>query len=828
MKNTQKLPFLIGAFLLSCAATFLSGKSNIDNKNIFSESSTTQQEKQNQDNYIVSYSYTEVLKNYYEKANAELAENNVKIIFSFEEFCNNYYESGLDFITYYNNCIDNALAFSKIERKCNSITGSIIDSLVDEDYILFGEYDRDEYPNVYSYDYEYVPSYAFRRPLYYTFQYTDISAGDIIIETKTQPKADEIPINPIKMGNIGHTGFIYNPIRQTTINTGLGNDGKRFIQTIDCIGSGVVYGFLDDVRMIDFGVVILRPKEIVDYNPRYSTLQFDPRLKACEFMKAQLGKPYTNIVATIFGGGFCSLHDDINTEKWYCSELIWAAYKYAQINICDPVFIGSDPNNMSHYCVWPKHLLESNKLQVVNCFIYPKIKSLVFEENNRISAWFEVENPTDTPIDVYFTLNSVDEKQAKTAYQPNVFDGHVSVTGRNSTLIRYQFVGMVDEYFSFYYVKYGKKFISYCSNFTNSFTSMPMSVQSNIINEDYIYPSLSESTSGQLKIELFNLSNTTRNVYYKTALISESDAKNFSGNSNINSVYIPSQSYTTITINKNNNGWFSLYYSDGNQLKISYGIECILYPNDGETADRFMRQVSVRYNVESINIVESISMSTSQRYFEKVTSLNSGQSVEYRVTFKSPGIKIIQTFGNEDTIMKLYDNYNNLIKSDDDNGYNYNAYIRYNVSANVQYKIKVCFYNQSLRSNFKFTITPVSNGLDCYGSFSSIESEFVSGSYLSFCIPISKSCVRPFIITVNTTGTYELTTGCSGNTIDTFLYVIETNVTSAALSNDDGAGNLQAKITTTLTKSKNYYVIPCLYNINNDYKDYLELNIAKK
>ena len=115
---------------------------------------------------------------------------------------------------------------------------------------------------------------------------------------------------------IGHTAFINN----ISHSSFYGN----YIQTIESVASGVQFGFLDDNRAINFQVMIFRV---------YRARELGLTKKAKEFMTKQLGKGYsTDYSCTHIG----------NQEKWYYSEVIYAAYYDAGVDILyDPYIADS-------------------------------------------------------------------------------------------------------------------------------------------------------------------------------------------------------------------------------------------------------------------------------------------------------------------------------------------------------------------------------------------------------------------------------------------------------------------------------------------------------
>lgn len=92
------------------------------------------------------------------------------------------------------------------------------------------------------------------------------------------------------------------------------NSGKYYIRVIEAISEGVVRSVLDDTRCDDKSVYVYRVKDATSENIKLAVL----------FAICQLEKDYA-----------LDLKKDtsINEEDWYCSELVWAAYKYVGINL---------------------------------------------------------------------------------------------------------------------------------------------------------------------------------------------------------------------------------------------------------------------------------------------------------------------------------------------------------------------------------------------------------------------------------------------------------------------------------------------------------------
>ena len=62
--------------------------------------------------------------------------------------------------------------------------------------------------------------------------------------------------------------------------------------------------------------------------------------------------------------------------------------------------------------------------------------------------------------------------------------------------------------------------------------------------------------------------------------------------------------------------------------------------------------------------------------------------------------------------------------------------------------------------------------------------------------------------------------------LDTYLYLIDPSTTNVCLYNDDGAGNLQASITSNLIANKTYFIVVSTYDITSQ-KGTIRLDIRK-
>ncbi len=242
---------------------------------VFAISTTPVQAESNVVNSTeVIVSYEDVFQSYYDTVilEAKLAFKDTNL--SFEEFCDKYYYFDMDIKTYTEAVID-AYVYGEysdipIAKSSSSSSSETADYILDN-----GIFERE--------------------PIYNYFDYSVIEIGDIIYETDTI------------FFDSGHIAMITDYAYDSTYGS--------YYRTVEAVEPTVSNGFLDDTRMIDYRVKILR---VVGA----STAQINV---VRYFMNYQIGKSYSlNPIR---------LNTNINSSEWYCSELVYAAYKYANIDI---------------------------------------------------------------------------------------------------------------------------------------------------------------------------------------------------------------------------------------------------------------------------------------------------------------------------------------------------------------------------------------------------------------------------------------------------------------------------------------------------------------
>lgn len=170
-----------------------------------------------------------------------------------------------------------------------------------------------------------------------------------------------------------------------------------------------------------------------------------------------------------------------------------------------------------------------------------------------------------------------------------------------------------------------------------------------------------------------------------------------------------------------------------------------------------------------------------------------GDSTFYRFIPEYTGNYVIETHGDIDTIMNLYDSNNVLLSYDDDSGDGYNSRIKINLTKDNEYYIQVSGFGDSVIGSYSFNI--LYNFYDAQSIYTNgVTSVNITEQYgfkLYKFIPTSSN--RYCFETKNT------------NT-DPYLVLLDENL-NVMTSNDDGGSGLNAKIEYTLISYHPFYVM---------------------
>lgn len=236
----------------------------------------------------------------------------------------------------------------------------------DENYILGKNIGRDDFTS---------SEYFKRNPIYEAFDYAKIYSGDIIYEGGSKSSTK-------------HAAFVYNCEQPYTYGT--------YVQTIEAVLSGVQFGFLDDDRITRFGVSIYRI---------YRAGELGVVTRAREFIREQVGKNYSY--------AFGSTKTSRDSNSWYCSELIFAAYWFGGIDICSNRNFEFTPESMPCLPVYLTRGMYSMYINVGNGYLMISIDG--FKSGLWNSAYWEIviSNPNDSDITVTYNTKMCNLEHAK-------------------------------------------------------------------------------------------------------------------------------------------------------------------------------------------------------------------------------------------------------------------------------------------------------------------------------------------------------------------------------------------------------------------------------
>lgn len=273
---------------------------------------------------------------------------------SYEQFCSMYDTMQLtdsEFIKYILSKSHNAVNDNFILKTASSSE--------DAKYILLNQNNTIITPNS-AFNNNYIPTY-------YAFDYSHIHEGDVIIEFDDSGSIGTY---------VGHAAIVYDIDKKM-------ENGNTYIQTIKAVAGGVKFGYLDDSRILEFKVEVYSLPSLLS-NEEINDIKY--------FAERQLGKNYSY--------DYGSKNLDIDTDSWYCSELVYAAYKYA----------GADIGELSR--AWPTDLKNSSNLKLANV---PVLRGLEITNNGgSFACWhIAVTNIGSQPITVNYNTKMCFKNNAK-------------------------------------------------------------------------------------------------------------------------------------------------------------------------------------------------------------------------------------------------------------------------------------------------------------------------------------------------------------------------------------------------------------------------------
>ncbi len=413
-----------------CTALFIFEKSidvsadtvndNINDDNISSDETSDGTFEYNEDDVI--YSYKDVFREYYNYAVD--TDSSVADRCSFDEFIIEYYDNNLTIYDYTAAVISNDINLLSSSSSRENFLGGGVNG-TDAFYILKSSNSEEKSSDV-------TPATDFAwEPMYFSLDFSAVFEGCIAYESITD------------LGT-GHTAFIY--------NTSKNSDYGTYIQTIEAVEGGVQFGYLDDARMLDFGVIILGVKGGTS----------DTISLAKAFCLAQIGKPY-NLQLN-------GVHTSIDSESWYCSELIYAAYMSGGVDIS-----GSEKTNTN--LISPAELYESDATMTLYSYTNEVLSTFLKIVVNS-STWFHcsitITNNTYYDRDVEYNSKLCNSKDAMDWSGLSDIVA-ISIPAKSSVTLTISTNWFAD-YVTVGFISYGYRFITYATDVDQSEISVGHSV----------------------------------------------------------------------------------------------------------------------------------------------------------------------------------------------------------------------------------------------------------------------------------------------------------------------------------------------------------------
>lgn len=212
---------------------------------------------------------------------------------------------------------------------------------------------------------------------------------------------------------------------------------------------------------------------------------------------------------------------------------------------------------------------------------------------------------------------------------------------------------------------------------------------------------------------------------------------------------------------------------------------------------------------------ESITFNTYHRLIERTISLEQGEYADFYITFEGLATydRVIQTFGNIDTTLTLFDENGNQIAYDDNNGYENNAQILLKQQNGKKYKVRVKFKDSSASGTTKLIIFIAGNhnGLEptSFDNFLEISDSAILSTYMqeggTYVYKFIPSESRQYTITTEIVD--------EENIQDMYLYLIDPRSTLNIVYDDDGGlEESQARIRINLEAGVPYLLIITRFN----------------
>ncbi len=225
------------------------------------------------------------------------------------------------------------------------------------------------------------------------------------------------------------------------------------------------------------------------------------------------------------------------------------------------------------------------------------------------------------------------------------------------------------------------------------------------------------------------------------------------------------------------------------------------------------RNGNIDFLISSSTKTDSINSFSHTMYYEDINTLTAGQIVVYTFRSENAGIKLLQTMGQDRTVISIFKN-GVLEKVNTSSGYEGNALLSYNfdaVSSGNTYTIMVHFLDIDKAGNIKLTLTPANGAsttpADMINSYGQIATVTTNAPLESVAEPYYTKVAR-FVPT--TTGSYTIELEDNGAS-QTYLAVIDltlnTAITIDNTQNGGGGAYANTQITMNMEAGHAYLIV---------------------
>lgn len=225
---------------------------------------------------------------------------------------------------------------------------------------------------------------------------------------------------------------------------------------------------------------------------------------------------------------------------------------------------------------------------------------------------------------------------------------------------------------------------------------------------------------------------------------------------------------------------------------------CVVGFNNGSTSTG-----PYMTGLRSFSLINPLELDNATPYAELKGSSAAGTWKSFYIYFKNPGNKIVQTFGPRNSKIELQDANGTILATDNDSGFDNNALISFNSTANTLYKVRIRYNSFFTAGAFRLAIMAgpeISN----YEGLTSI-----SNSYSQKENPMQyQAAIYRYYTDVTSVRTFS--TSSAGLDVDTQLFIVDpssANLIGQSDYNDNHASTYFSQISKNITTSDSYLII---------------------